>query len=39
MIFNLPIIFTFQTLYGYLYHQIGLLVAVFMMGIAREASS
>jgi spermidine synthase len=34
LIFNLAIIFTFQTLYGYLYHQIGLLVAVFMMGIA-----
>ncbi|OGP96715.1 MAG: hypothetical protein A2157_04380 [Deltaproteobacteria bacterium RBG_16_47_11] len=34
IIFNLAIIFTFQTLYGYLYHQIGLLVAIFMMGIA-----
>lgn len=34
LIFNLAIIFTFQTLYGYLYHQIGLLVAIFMMGIA-----
>ena len=34
MIFDLAIIFTFQTLYGYLYHQIGLLVAVFMMGVA-----
>jgi spermidine synthase len=34
MIFNLAIIFTFQTLYGYLYHQIGVLVAIFMMGIA-----
>ncbi len=34
MIFNLAIIFTFQTLYGYLYHQIGLLVAIFMLGIA-----
>jgi spermidine synthase len=34
MIFNLAILFTFQTLYGYLYHQIGLLVAIFMMGIA-----
>jgi hypothetical protein len=34
MIFDLAIIFTFQTLYGYLYHQIGLLVAVFMVGVA-----
>jgi spermidine synthase len=34
MIFSLAIIFTFQTLYGYLYHQIGLLVALFMAGIA-----
>ena len=34
MIFEMAIIFTFQTLYGYLYHQIGLLIAVFMAGIA-----
>jgi spermidine synthase len=34
MIFNLSIIFTFQTLYGYLYYQIGLLVTIFMGGIA-----
>jgi len=34
MIFNLAIIFAFQTLYGYLYHQIGLLIAIFMLGIA-----
>ncbi len=34
MIFTLAIIFTFQTFYGYLYHQIGLLVAIFMAGIA-----
>ena len=34
MIFSLALIFTFQTFYGYLYHQIGLLVAVFMTGIA-----
>lgn len=34
MIFSLAIIFTFQTFYGYLYHQIGLLVALFMAGIA-----
>jgi len=34
MIFDLAIIFTFQTLYGYLYYQIGLLVTVFMAGVA-----
>ena len=34
MVFSLAIIFAFQTLYGYLYHQIGLLVAIFMFGIA-----
>jgi len=34
MIFNLAIIFTFQTFYGYLYHQIGLLIAIFMFGVA-----
>jgi spermidine synthase len=34
MIFSLAIIFAFQTLYGYLYHQIGLLIAIFMCGIA-----
>jgi spermidine synthase len=34
MIFSLAILFTFQTLYGYLYHQIGLLIAIFMLGIA-----
>ena len=34
MIFNLAIIFTFQTSYGYLYHQIGLLIAIFMLGVA-----
>jgi spermidine synthase len=34
MIFNLAIIFAFQSLYGYLYHQIGLLIAIFMSGIA-----
>jgi spermidine synthase len=27
-------LFTFQTLYGYLYYQIGLSITVFMMGIA-----
>lgn len=34
MIFSLAIIFTFQTFYGYIYQQIGLLVALFMAGIA-----
>jgi spermidine synthase len=34
MIFSLAIIFAFQILYGYLYHQIGLLIAIFMLGIA-----
>ena len=34
MIFNLSIIFTFQTCYGYVYHEIGILVAIFMTGIA-----
>jgi spermidine synthase len=37
MIFDLAIIFTFQTLCGYLYHQIGLLVAVFMVGALLSA--
>jgi len=34
MVFSLGIIFAFQTLYGYLYHQIGLLIAIFMSGMA-----
>jgi len=34
MVFSLATIFAFQTLYGYLYHQIGLLIAIFMFGIA-----
>ncbi|MBS3906676.1 MAG: hypothetical protein KGZ49_06530, partial [Syntrophaceae bacterium] len=34
MMLHLAVIFTFQTLYGYLYHQIGLLITVFMAGIA-----
>jgi spermidine synthase len=34
MMLNLAIIFTFQTLYGYLYHQIGLLITLFMVGTA-----
>jgi spermidine synthase len=37
MIFNLAIIFTFQTFYGYLYHQIGLLIAIFMFGAALSS--
>ncbi len=37
MIFNLAIIFTFQTFYGYLYHQIGLLIAIFMLGVALNS--
>jgi spermidine synthase len=39
MIFSLAILFTFQTLYGYLYHQIGLLVATLMAGIALGSFS
>jgi spermidine synthase len=34
MIFNLSILFTFQTCYGYVYHEIGILIAIFMAGIA-----
>jgi spermidine synthase len=34
MMLHLAILFTFQTLYGYLYYQIGLLITVFMVGIA-----
>ena len=34
MIFELALIFTFQTLYGYVYHWIGLLVTAFMVGVA-----
>ncbi len=34
MILHLTIILTFQTFYGYLYHQIGLLVTLFMVGAA-----
>ncbi len=37
MMFNLAIIFTFQTFYGYLYHQIGLLIAMFMLGVALSS--
>ncbi len=34
MIFDLILIFSFQILYGYVYHQIGLLVTAFMAGSA-----
>ena len=37
MIFNLAVIFTFQTFYGYLYRQIGLLIALFMFGVALSS--
>ena len=37
MIFNLSVIFTFQTFYGYLYRQIGLLIAIFMFGVALSS--
>ena len=37
MIFNLAVIFTFQTFYGYLYQQIGLLIAIFMLGVALSS--
>jgi len=37
MMLDLAIIFTFQTLYGYLYYQIGLLVTIFMVGIALSS--
>jgi spermidine synthase len=34
MMLDLAILFTFQTLYGYLYYQMGLLITIFMTGIA-----
>lgn len=34
MLINLALIFGFQVLRGYLYHMIGLLIAVFMAGVA-----
>ena len=37
MIFNLAVIFTFQTFYGYLYYQMGLLIALFMLGVAMSS--
>jgi spermidine synthase len=38
MMLDLAILFTFQTLYGYLYYQIGLLITVFMVGIAFSST-
>jgi len=37
MMLDLAIIFTFQALYGYLYYQMGLLMTVFMAGIALSS--
>jgi spermidine synthase len=37
MMLDLAIIFTFQTLFGYLYYQIGLLITTFMVGIALSS--
>lgn len=34
MLMNLVLIFSFQVVYGYLYHKIGLLISIFMAGIA-----
>jgi len=34
MLINLILIFSFQVFYGYLYHSIGLLISIFMAGIA-----
>jgi len=34
MLINLVLIFSFQVTYGYLYHKIGLLMSIFMAGIA-----
>jgi spermidine synthase len=33
MLFNLILIFAFQTLFGYLYYRIGLLISIFMAGV------
>jgi len=33
MAFDLIVVFVFQTLYGYVYHHIGLLIAAFMAGL------
>jgi len=37
MMLDLAIILTFQAIYGYLYFQIGLLITVFMIGIALSS--
>ncbi|MCX7973369.1 MAG: fused MFS/spermidine synthase [Candidatus Aminicenantes bacterium] len=34
MLLDLALVFSFQTFFGYLYHQIGLLITIFMLGIA-----
>jgi spermidine synthase len=34
MLMNLVLIFSFQVVYGYLYHMVGLLISVFMAGTA-----
>ncbi len=34
MLINLILIFSFQVIYGYLYHRIGLLISIFMAGTA-----
>lgn len=34
MLINLILIFSFQVSYGYLYHSIGMLISIFMAGIA-----
>jgi len=34
MVFDITLIFGFQNLYGYLYHMIGLISALFMFGLA-----
>ncbi|MCK4506158.1 MAG: spermine synthase, partial [Candidatus Aegiribacteria sp.] len=38
MVFNLALIFAFQTLYGYVYYQIGILVTTFMVGAAAGSA-
>ena len=34
MLINLILIFSFQVIYGYLYHRIGILISIFMAGTA-----
>jgi len=38
MTFDLALIFTFQALFGFVFHWLGLLVAAFMVGIAAGAT-